>query len=85
MPAIVSGPDLLVALLRTPLPVRWIRDGVPASNIDPAMALCIAKGGLYEGKITGGRVKLIRELPSPKRNPYLACWLNSDAAVLRFG
>lgn len=96
MPHTLTGESLRLALALTPLPVRWVRwqDPGPAVDITPSMALAIVKGGVYEGKAVrlrdeSGkpwvRVKLIRELPSPKRNPYLECWLNQDAAVLRFG
>jgi len=80
---LITGEALFSALANLTTTVKWVREGTPTSRIPPNAALCIARGGIYEGKVEAGRLRLIRELVPPR--PAVRddeCWRVSQAAVL---
>lgn len=66
-------------------PLRWLRSGQPAIDIQPSMAEAIVRGGMYEGRLTanGRHVRYIRDVDDRKPNPWQECWRTTEAAVLQ--
>ena len=80
---LITGEALFSALANLTTTVKWVREGTPTSRIPPNAALAIARGGIYEGKVEAGRLRMIRELIPPR--PAVRddeCWRTSQAAVL---
>lgn len=80
--SLLRGEELLQILAKTTAAVKWLRRGLPTVQIDPAMALLIARAGVYVGKARPGRVYHIREIDNrsiPRDDHY---W--DDRAVLRY-
>ena len=77
----ISGAELLRALATTLHHVKWLQDGEPL-RVPPAIALAIAKNGVYEGKVRGPRVYAIRSVDDRRISAAPSYW--DDRAVIRF-
>lgn len=80
-PKILTGNELFTALSRLTATVKWVRPGSTTVRIQPNAALAIARGGIYEGSVEAGRLRLIRELVPPKPVTWQPCWRTTEAAV----
>lgn len=60
------------------------RAGRPEQRISLAHAAQLAQSADWRGSGTSRRVKLIEYDPQPVENPWLPCWANTEASVLRF-
>ena len=62
--------------------MKWVRKGSVTVRISPDMALCIARGGTYEGTGTNRRVRIIREVITRKLLPFVPCYRTTESATL---
>lgn len=79
---IISGAALLAAIARQLVVKLVIRDGEPATPIEPSRALAIARSCDCTGRLRAGRLHSMRRVTPAKPDPvWLDCYRTTQAAV----